>query len=68
MFEDSLLQSDYGHDFFVHILWSLLRIASWFGSVFQFFYGLLEQITSSNEPYNSIPMSEGSNEVNIVAF
>ena len=39
-----------------------------FVQFFYVFYGLLEKITSSDEPYNTLAMSWGSNEVNVVVF
>ena len=47
---------------------SFSRIKSYFWPISHAFYGLLKQITSSDEPYNTLAMPRGSNEVNIVVF
>ena len=44
---------------------SLSSICSYFWPISYVFYGLLEQIKSSNESYNSLTMPGGSNQVNI---
>ena len=43
-------------------------ITSYLRPVPHVFYGLLEQINSSNEPYNALAIPGGSNEVSIVVF
>ena len=46
----------------------LSRINSYFWPISDVLYGLLEQITSSDEPYNSLTMPGGSFEVNIAVI
>ena len=47
---------------------SLSRNNSHFWPTSHVLYGLLEQITSSDEPYNSLTMPGGSFEVNIAVI